>query len=357
MAFAYYKTATLDHTQAGSADSSNWPLTIGRGVGPQSADADLKTVGNGGFVQNANGYDIRPYADAGLTSPLTFELVFYDGATGSLEMHVKIPTLSHTSDVVIYLAFGDAGISTDGSSTATWDSDFLSVYHLADGTVLDTSDATGANNGTPVNTPTATTGQIDGGVHLHAASLQYVDLGTAMDPAAMTYSIWVNGDSFSDSYNSTIVRSGGTGSDYSQLFVKSNGKIAVYLGAAGNVDYDGTGSHTLSTGTWYLVAFTYDSTNGLIGYVNGGVDGTAGANGTINTHTAPTYLGHDANGGRFWDGVLDEARISQIARSASWLLSDYNAQKSSSTFITWGAKTPVGATGNPWLLYAQQRRQ
>src|ERR1035437_6125962 len=105
MAFSWLKSLTLDHTQAGTADSTDWPLTI------WVTDADLKTVGNSGYVQNANGYDIRPYSGSGLSSALTFELVSYNASTGAVEMHVKVPTLSHTADTVIYLGFGDATIS------------------------------------------------------------------------------------------------------------------------------------------------------------------------------------------------------------------------------------------------------
>src|SRR6185436_5508529 len=134
MSFAYYKTATLDHTQAGVGNSTNWPLTI------NVTDADFKTVGNGGFVQNANGYDIRPYSDSALTTPLTFELVNFNAATGALEMHVKIPTLSVSVDTVIYIAFGDSGISTDGSSSSTWDSNFKMIQHLPNGSSLSAND-------------------------------------------------------------------------------------------------------------------------------------------------------------------------------------------------------------------------
>src|SRR3989344_6655431 len=129
-AFGYYKSVTLAEAQSGTADSTDWPLTIALGYGPQAADADLKTVANGGYVQNSSGYDIRPYSDSALTTALTFELVNYDGVNGKLEMYVKIPTLSASTDTVIYLAFGDSGISTDGSSTATWDSNFKGVWHL-----------------------------------------------------------------------------------------------------------------------------------------------------------------------------------------------------------------------------------
>jgi hypothetical protein len=48
--------------------------------------------------------------------------------------HVKIPTVSHTSDTVFYVCYGNASITTDQSTpTSVWDSDFLSVFHLPNG--------------------------------------------------------------------------------------------------------------------------------------------------------------------------------------------------------------------------------
>ena len=52
MAFAYYKSLTLASAQAGGSDSTDWPLTIALDGNVQAADADLKTVANGGFVPN-----------------------------------------------------------------------------------------------------------------------------------------------------------------------------------------------------------------------------------------------------------------------------------------------------------------
>src|SRR5678815_5877388 len=128
MSFAHFKTFTTDHAQCGAADVSNFPVLL------RVTDADLKTVGNGGYVQSSRGFDIRPFSDAAFSAALTFQLVKYDAATGLLEMYVSLPTLTHATDVVSYLAFGDAGVTTDGSSRSVWDSNFLSVRHFTDPT-------------------------------------------------------------------------------------------------------------------------------------------------------------------------------------------------------------------------------
>ena len=81
---------------------------------------------------------------------------------------VKVPTVSHTANTTIYLCYDNTSITTDQSNkTGVWDSNYKVVNHFANGTTLSAVDSTGnGNNGTLNNAPTATIGQIDGGVAL-----------------------------------------------------------------------------------------------------------------------------------------------------------------------------------------------
>ena len=75
------------------------------------------------------------------------------------------------------------------------------------------------------------------------------------------------------------------------------------------MDNDGQGSHNLGTGTWYQIAYTYDSTSGLVGYVNGALDGTAGANGALPSFpTKDTYIGNDS----FTSGRIPNASVEGV---------------------------------------------
>src|SRR5258707_11497596 len=117
MAYAYKRSETANHLQCGATDSTNFPALV------KISDATFKTVGNGGLIQNSNGYDIAFYSDFGLTTPLFWEIDFYDGVNGVFWAWVKVPTMSHTADTVIYVAYGDATISTfQSTATSVWDS-------------------------------------------------------------------------------------------------------------------------------------------------------------------------------------------------------------------------------------------
>jgi hypothetical protein len=334
-AFGYYSPISINASQVPSTQT-DFPVLV------SVTDARFKTVANSGHVQNASGFDIRPYSDSGLTTAITgYELERYNATTGEVVMWVKVASLS-SSTTPIYLAYGNSGISTDGSSTTTWSNSFLAVYHLKDGTTLSVADSTGSNNGTNAGA-TATTGQIDGGGGFVSASSQHISVPSGPNPAAITLSCWVNATTLPNTYNSTI-NQGASGTDRTGIFVKSNGKLYCIAQSS----YDGTGSHTLSTGTSYLLHLTYDNSGGgLIGYVNAASDGTAGAIGALATLGLAGEIGvQRSTSTRYWNGPMDEARIASVARSANWITTEYNNQSAPGTFETLGTEVAVAGTGN-----------
>jgi hypothetical protein len=163
-------------------------------------------------------------------------------------------------------------------------------------------------------------------------------------------SAWVNATSFPNSYNVVTGAAVGGGQDC-LLGVKSTGKLAVYIGGLGSVNYDGTGSHTLSSGTWYYLSATYDSTNGLVGYVNAASDGTHAAGGST-LSWLETEIGQDSvTSGRFWNGKIDEVRYSTLARSANWITTEYNNQSAPGTFETLGTEVALGVTPKGFFYF------
>src|SRR5205085_7558582 len=103
----------------------------------------LATVSNGGNVQNANGYDVIFTSDCGCATKLNHEVETYNAATGAVNYWVRVPTVSHTTDTVIYMCYGNTGITApQENSAAVWDANFRGVYHLKDGTTLNMSDST-----------------------------------------------------------------------------------------------------------------------------------------------------------------------------------------------------------------------
>ncbi len=328
---AFSRTLTINHLQVPSTQT-DFPVLV------NFTNSTFKSISNGGHVHRTDGFDIGFYSDSGLTTKLKWEIERYTPSTGEIVAWVKIASVSSASDTVFYMGYGDPSITTDQSDPVNvWTNSFLGVYHLKDGTTLNVNSSTGSNNGTNHGC-TATPGQVDGAANFLSSSSNFVDLGTAINPTAVTFTAWINASSLPQADQAILDRNIANTS-FIILTVKSNGKLRQFVSASGSVSYDGTGSQTVVAGTYQYIALTYDSSAGLIGYINAVSDGAAAANGNITTTAASTYIGNDpVVGSRAWNGVIDEARVASVSRSANWITCEFNNQKSSSTFVTLGSE-------------------
>ena len=338
---------TLPGSGVITASQTNFPtlvcanITLGNGNACATITA-LKSTGNGGSVQSSTGLDIVPSLTAcGSPTLLNWELVsgVYSQSTGALEMWVQIPTLSASG--TFHLCIGNA--APPSSPGSAWDSNYKGVWHVQSVSSLTDSSASGIT-GTNVGT-TATTGQIDGGAASNGTQWQTYGTSTVLDPAAITFSAWIKGTSFPNGYNSVVSREAGSPpASYGSytLLVKSSGKLAVYLtdSAGSNVNYDGSGSHTLDS-NWHWLAFTYAASGSLIGYVDGASDQTvsATANGLNGGQGNTVYIESSFYASRIWNGSIDEIHIESAARSGAWVAIEYANQSNPATFLTWALQT------------------
>ncbi len=182
-----------------------------------------------------------------------------------------------------------------------------------------TDDKSGNGNvGTLVNSPTRTIGKIGQALSLNSTSTQYVTAGNNPTSAtAITYIAWVKFASFPTAYNTVMGKNGG-GCNYSDMHVTSTGQLAIYVCGNSDIHYDATGTHTLSAGTWYQLAMTYDSVRGLIGYVNGEVDNTVAPNGALAANSATLSVGNDLQSSpRYVNGIIDDVHLYSRALSSN----------------------------------------
>lgn len=340
--FTYKKSITIDHTKCGSADSKNYPVKISLGSNVQSADNDLKLVGSGGYVVSGSGYDIRPYSDAALTQPLDYELTYYNSSSGALEMDVRIPTLSVSSDTVIYLAFGNSSLTSDSSFTGVWDGDFLGVYHLGDGSTINLGDSTNnAYSLTNNNSATATAGQTGGAVNFSAASSQYLSNGSLplASGSALTMSLWIYSPSANQGSQLSAFNIGNQDSPNRVLLLMPWNSGTFYFDygndTGGRVSFSFAGYYD----AWVHVTAIYNTSgNDHRVYLNASSMINNADSTTASSNVTGIYMGGWPGVSQYWYGKMDEVKVSKVARSSSWITADYNAQKASSTLITWGSK-------------------
>ncbi len=348
VSYGYYRTLTIDHLQVGTVNNTsqtNFPVLLSGTL------SYLALVGAGGKIEHAgvlNGLfvpaDLIFTSDAAGLNLLNWEVASWVAATGDIEVWIKIPTLSHTVDTVIYMFYGDASVTTyqGGALGAVWDSDFNIVHHFADGVTLALNDSTTNAGNVTVNVgSTAAAGKIDGGVQ--ANNHMTIPDSSLTRPAHLTFSLWFNYAINAVNY-ARIVQKGNPGSAPFLSFAifcvaTDQTNIAAQIGFTdGSSDGYVSGAGHFFAGTWYKLALTFDGTT-VVGYLNG-VQVYSNANSrTINYDSTTLAFGGDPSGGGY-AGKYDEFRLSKIARTPDWIITEYNTE-TSSTFIAVGPENSV----------------
>ena len=109
------KTVTINHTKV-AADLANFPVLV------DIVDSDLSSKAQ------SSGNDIV-FTDSSMNK-LSHEIERYDNNTGHLVAWVRVPSLSSTSDTVLYMYYGNAAASNQQNPTAVWDPNYMMVQHL-----------------------------------------------------------------------------------------------------------------------------------------------------------------------------------------------------------------------------------
>lgn len=331
---AHFRTITIDHNQVPNTDQANFPVTI---FGTLTY---MKSTGNGGAVVNANAFDVVLTSDAAGLNVLPYERVVHNLSTGFIEYCVKV-NLSHSTDLVIYLQYGNASITTDQQNrVGTWNSNYQAVYHMKDGSTLSAADATtNAVNGT-ITGATATTGEADGGAALSGTG-QYISLGNKLGITGdFTIEAWVKPSSFTD-YNAILTKTNGNQPKPYALYIEpTDGKCILFTGnGVGNTSIVATTGVTLNAWNYVTAQFNSSSTT-ISHYLNGNTNGSSFASGYPGaaTGTDIAYIGARSDLIFPFAGALDEIRVSSFLLSADWIKTTYNNFNSQSTFITIGSQ-------------------
>lgn len=333
--YSYYATVTVDNTKvSGSSDHTGFPMLVTGTYDGTGGEPDLRTTGNGGNVEHANGYDIAFFSDSNLTTQLNHELRKFTATTGEVIFWVNVPTLQYNSDTTIYMAYGNSEISSDQTSTSTWDSDYKLVAHL-DTDLIDSSQSgrTLTNSGT-----SDVAGKIDRGRSFDGASSVYAadsdDFSSgAGDFTVQTWLNFINTTSSRGIYGQYV-----DGSNYSAGFTTSSkGQWGQYVSGDEGPSPNLQSTSTFSNTTWYLWAVSRNGSSWEMS-INGSSEDTATNSDTLTNLAAQFHIGKATT--TYMYGDMEEFRWTKGAyRTLDWLLTEYNNQNSPSTFYTMGSET------------------
>ena len=309
--FGYRKALTIANANV-DATLNNFPLYV-------KINGDTAI---GASVQS-DGDDIRFATSTGMILPHEEELFSVSSGAATGYFWVKVPTIvasgsGNGSGATIYMYYGSGSAADGQNKTGVWDTNFKGVWHLPDGSTLSTSDSTSNTNNLTNGSTAAGSGRIDG-----AGNFSSSYLSTPTLTSINTISGWVKFDTISTTQK--IFRGSPT-----------HGCLGIYNGAWERCGVSGT---SLLADTWYYVTVV----EGVGIYVNASVNiaSTAGAiSSEVLNFGGPPYS-------EWFDGTLDELRVSSTARSAAWIKFEYYNMSESDQEISFGVAQAQSGNFSP----------
>ncbi len=285
--------------------------------------------------RSPNGGDLR-FTDSGKAEWLSYEVEQWptNTDTGAAYVWVKLPALTGTNTSI--WAFWDnpgATLPVTATNGATWNSGYGGVWHAlceTDGTVLPDSTAA-ANQGSNNTGVSRTAGVIGEGLLFNNNSISLAAAALSAVTNEVTVSFWQYGYSADPN---AIFRATASGGNRLHCHLPWGG--TVYWFANGDhisqvlqpADYMGRWNH------WVLCKNIVASPSQKI-YLNGellttgtGVNPISGVDNFILGGYDPTSY--------FYNGKIDEFRVSNVERSADWIKASFMNQGSNSVFTVYG---------------------
>ncbi len=324
----YRKKITIDHTQV-AGDLSYFPVLV------STLDTDLRDK------TQDDGDDILFMDGVGVANKLYHEIEQYDGSTGELVAWLNIPSVSYDEDTVLYMYYGNPTASNQESPILIWDTGFTHVWHM-DGT----DDSTSNNHDLTNHGATTTTGIIGTAYDFEKSETDYITFGdnTISHPKPMCMELWFNMESTAtgDYYGMMDMRDQYT----INLIQRKNAYTTIpdncmyggyYTTGSGWSLYD-TGVNSISTSTWYHIAFTVDAAGNAQIYSDGIGKESGSGLGDAASEDWESGIGayFSSSISHHFDGIIDEVRISDVTRSAEWVSTSYNNQNDPSSFLSFG---------------------
>ncbi|MCL4366848.1 DUF2341 domain-containing protein [Patescibacteria group bacterium] len=331
-----YRMPITIHYQSVAADLADFPVLINL--------TDLSHI-------NDNGADIR-FTQSDGTTQVPREIESF--ADGTLWAWVKTD-LSHSEDTVLYMYYGNSAAtepdaSSDYGSQNVWTNGYAGVWHLNEaGTNPAASDSSSNGNSSTTQTWTPDTGLIAGGGTFNGSSNSInIPSKDSLNPASITVSAWVKAD-VNNKWQYAVLKNNQW--DFGR---DNSGKY--YLAAWNSDGNNVADEHSVSsadTGSWELINFTYDGSEAKY-YVNTGIVIDKAVTKSLMTTENPVNIGSQGGSSNYWDGMIDEVRIADVARSADWIDTEYTNQADPTKFLTTGEEetapistpTPTPASHN-----------
>jgi len=310
-----------------------------------TADGDIGS----NISDSTNGYDIR-FTDADGETLLKYEREYFnvDAEVATGHFWVKVPNVYASptgTQNEIYIYYNDGDGTIDGEDAANvWDDNYKLVMHLKEASGHPQDSSGNANHAIDETiTSYQATGKIKYGVEMSGSST-FIEVADSDDfiVTAYTQQMWAEPDNVDVEEHFFTFYASGEGIQMSQS-TTADGRWRVK--AWDDLFNSGLNSDAAPTQSFECIAAVREADETTRLYVDGSAQAASGSlSGTISS-TSNVIIGASQGKTLPFDGVLDEVRFSNVARSANWLKFEFaNINNTDDNELDWGAET-AGAVG------------
>lgn len=275
--------------------------------------------------------------------------IYPNGTIGSVIDTLEYDTTQGVAPQIDQVSTNIFAIAYEGTDN---DGYVVTIPINNDGVIGDTAlDSTiNDNTGDHVAEPLGTLGKIAIAADMEASNGNYITVAdsSSLDiTGSLTVSAWVMNEDANQAAWETILAKGDTA-----YRIHTCGSIVLCLvgsttdafvfamnGPPGSTDLGSDVNPAAND--WHYVVGTFDGTTQKI-YVDGQLNQQMARSGSITANSAAFTIGANLEqGGRYWDGMIDEVRVSNTARSLEWIGAEFNNQNSPETFMSFGPEEQI----------------
>ncbi|MFX1376531.1 MAG: DUF2341 domain-containing protein [Promethearchaeota archaeon] len=337
--FNYYKTITVDHNLvSGTGSHLNFPLLI------SLLDEDLHD-------------DVQPDGDdiafsvngKWLNHQIEVFNQTYSGNQAQLVAWVKIPFLSTVEDTNITMYYSNSTMDSRENPTEVWDTNYVGVWHLNEdpsGIAPQMKDSTiNPSDGSSSGFMTASdqvSGMIGDALDFDGVD-DHVDFSNPPElqiTGEITFQAWFHATgTITQEY--IICKTDGSGNRGWDISFDPNDATTAWIEFRYSSDgwnWQSIGYEQISLGNWYHAVAIYKPSEYAKFFLDGSIVGID-TTGVPPSQYDPPYnfrIAEKADGGDNFEGIIDEARVSNIARSDGWIITEYNNQYDPNAFYSVG---------------------
>ena len=253
---------------------------------------------------------------------------------------VKVPQLNRDTKITAHYGCYSPAAVTPAN---VWSEGYVGVWHLNESALplkessgVSTDFSASYNSTETLGAAGAIGGAVDFSSGDNAARLCAADDDDLDGFTDCTFEVWTKQDAAPSRTSGILAKRKSSSEDFAYFIYnnysteanKHGRNIFMITTNGSSVDYPLGSTHNMvpAWGEWCHQAFVRDvsGTGKAYGYVNGNKKTGAGQSGSIHASAEPLYLGNSNGGVATFNGMIDEVRISNVARSADWLQASHD---------------------------------